>query len=131
MTISRHVIIRTMFGLKGRQILVILLIIAAVFAGTQYVPAYINAFQFNDYVRQQVKYAGSSRKTADTLRDEIQRKAVELGIPITKKDIRISRRGPSFTLEVEYRWPIDMKIYRHELHFHNSYTGELFENASY
>jgi hypothetical protein len=120
-----------MFGLKGRQILVILLIIAAIFAGTQYVPAYVNAFQFNDYVRQQVKYAASSRKTADTLRDEIQQKAVELGIPITKKDIRISRRGPSFTLELEYRWPIDMKIYRHELRFHNSYTGELFENASY
>ena len=119
-----------MFGLKGRQLFIIVLGIVVVFAAYQYFPAYFAAFRFNDYVRQQVKYAGTSKKTADALRDEVSRKAAELGIPITKKDIRISRRGPSFTLEVDYRWPIDMKVYKHELTFHISQTGELFENAS-
>ena len=119
-----------MFGLNGRQLLILLIVAALLFAAAQYVPAYYSAFQFNDYVRQQVKYAGTSRKTTDTLREEIFRKANELGIPITKKDIRITRRGPSFTLEVEYRWPIDLKVYRHELVFHTSQMGEMFENAS-
>lgn len=119
-----------MFGLRGRQILILLVLIGMLFAATQYVPAYYAAFQFNDSVRQQVKYAGTTKKTVDSLRAEVFQQSKEFGIPITKKDILIKRRGPSFTLEVEYHWPIDLKIYHHQLTFHISQTGELFENAS-
>jgi hypothetical protein len=119
-----------MFGLRGRQILILLSIIVLLFAAAQYIPAYFAAFQFNDFIRQQVKYAASSRKTTDTLRDEVLRKATDLGIPLSKQDIRITKKGPSFTIEVDYRWPIDMKAYQHVLAFHTSQTGELFENAS-
>jgi len=119
-----------MFGLKGRQVVILLLLVVLLFAGAQYAPAYFAAFQFSDYVRQEVKYAASSRKTADTIRADILQKAKDLGIPITKKDIQITTRGPSFTLEVEYHWPIDMKAYQHELVFHTTASGELFENAS-
>ena len=119
-----------MFGLNGRQIIILLIFVALMFAGSQYVPAYFTAFQFNDFIRQEVKYAASSRKSADTIRADIVQKAKELGIPVTKPDIKITRRGPSFTLELEYRWPIDMKVYKHELVFHASESGEVFENAS-
>jgi hypothetical protein len=118
-----------MFGLNGRRIVFLAIAACLVFAATQYVPAYFAGFQFNDHVRQQVKFAGTARMTVDALRSDVLRKAAELGIPLTKNNIRISRRGPSFTMEVEYRWPIDLKIYKHELVFHTSHTGELFENA--
>jgi len=119
-----------MFGLNGRQIFILLSLVAILFAGSQYVPAYFAAFQFNDYVRQEVKYAVTNRKTAEILRTDIAQKAVDLGIPIKGKDVRITRRGPSFTLEVDYHWPIDLRVYRHELAFHVSESGEIFENAS-
>lgn len=119
-----------MFGLSGRHFLILLLIIGLFFAGAQYVPAYFAAFQFNDFIRQEVKFALTSRKTADALRADIVQKAKELEIPVTARDIHITRRGPSFTLDVEYRWPIDMKVYQHELIFHASESGEVFENAS-
>jgi len=119
-----------MFGLTGRQILILLVLVGLLFAATQYVPAYFAAFQFNDSVRQAVKFAGTSKKTVDGLRDDVFQQAKELGIPITKKDILINRRGPSFTLQVDYRWPINLRIYRHELLFHIEQNGELFENAS-
>jgi hypothetical protein len=119
-----------MFGLNGRQLTMLLIVVVLFFVGAQYFPPYFAAFQFNDYVRQEVKYAASAKKTADTLRNEITKKAQELGIPLNKKDIRISRKGPSFTLELEYRWPINLRVYQHELVFQRSYSGELFENAS-
>jgi hypothetical protein len=119
-----------MFGLNGRRFLILLIVVVLFYSAAQYVPAYFAAFQFNDYVRQEVKYAASSRKTADALRTGILLKAGELGIPITKNDVRITKRGPSFTVEVEYRWPIDLKVYHHELIFHTSQSGEIFENAS-
>jgi hypothetical protein len=77
-----------------------------------------------------VKYAATSRKTVEVLRANVLGKAKELGIPVTKDNIRIVKRGPSFTLDVDYRWPIDLKVYRHELQFHTSQQGEIFENAS-
>jgi hypothetical protein len=119
-----------MFGLNGRRLLILLILGAIVFAAIQYFPAYFSAFQFNDFVRQEVKFAGSTRKTPDALRRAVLEKADQLGIPLTKKDVLITRQGASFTLEIEYRWPIDLKVYRHELVFHTSQTGEMFENAS-
>jgi len=119
-----------MFGLSGRQILIIIVIAALFFAGSQYFPAYFAAFQFNDFVRQEVKYAATSRKTTDAVRESVLQKAGELGIPLNKKDIRITRRGPAFTIDIDYRWPIELKIYHHELTFHTSQTGEAFGNAS-
>src|SRR6267143_4347438 len=119
-----------MFGLSGRQIFILLVLIVFLFAATQYVPAYFAAFQFNDFIRQEVKFAVTNRKTPEKLRTDITEKANELGIPIQARDIHITRRGPAFTLQLEYRWPINLKVYRHDLVFHASESGEFFENAS-
>jgi hypothetical protein len=119
-----------MFGLSGRQVFMLLVLVALLFAGAQYAPAYFNAIQFNDFIRQEVKYAVASKKSPDVIRTQIIQKATELGIPnVTKNDIKISRRGPSFTLDMEYRWPINLRVYRHELTFHVTESGETFENA--
>jgi len=118
-----------MFGLSGRQIFILLSLIVFLFAATQYVPAYFAAFQFNDFIRQDVKFAVTNQKTLEKLRIDITEKAIELGIPLRGRDIHITRRGPAFTLELEYHWPINMRVYRHELVFHASESGEVFENA--
>ena len=120
-----------MFGLGGRQIFILLILAVLLFAGTQYGPAYFAALQFNDYIREEVKFAATTRKTIETIRGNIVTKSHELGIPnITLRDIKITRRGPAFNLDLEYRWPINMRVYKHELIFHASESGELFENAS-
>jgi hypothetical protein len=119
-----------MFGLSGRQIFILLVLVAILFAGTQYGPAYFAAFQFNDYIHQEVTFAVTNRKTPEMIRSEVVAKGGELGIKVTPKEIHITRRGPAFTLELEYHWPINMKVYKHELVFHSSESGETFENAS-
>ena len=119
-----------MFGLSGRQIFILLALVALLFAGAQYGPAYFAAFQFNDYIHQEVSFAVVNRKTPEMLRGEIVQKADDLGIKVVPKDIHITRRGPAFTLELEYHWPINLKVYKHELAFHSSESGEIFENAS-
>ena len=119
-----------MFGLNGRQIFILLVFIALLLAGTQYVPGWFVALQFNDYVRQEVKFAVSSRKTPEAIRQEVVVKATELGIPLTKDEVRITKRGPAFNLVIDYHWPINLKVYHHDLLFHVDESGEVFENAS-
>jgi len=125
-----HVIIRTMFGLNGRQIFILLVLILTLGACTQYLPGYFAALQFSDYARQEVKYAASARKTPEAVRDEIVEKATELGIPLSKKEVHITRRGPAFNVFIEYHWPINLRVYSYEMTFHVDESGEVFENAS-
>ena|SRR5688572_7382685 len=118
-----------MFGLNGRQMFFLLVFVAALYAATQYGPAYFAAFQFNDFIRQEVKFAAPTRKSIETVRADIVRSAMEFGIALDRRDVRITTQGPSFTVEFDYRWPIDLRVYKHDLVFHVSETGEFFGNA--
>ena len=116
-----------MFGLSGRQIFLLLVLIFALYAGSQYVPAYFHAFQFNDFIKQEVKFALSAKRTPDDVRDHIVEQAKELEIPVDRRDVKIAKRGPAFTVEFDYNIPIDLRVYKRDLTFHVSETGELFE----
>src|SRR5262245_59871983 len=102
-----------MFRLNAHRLFMILILIVVVFAGAQYAPAFFYSFQCKDAVRQEVKYAGAARKSTDDVVRELLDKAKQLHIPITTRDIHITRRGPSFTLELDYSWPIDLRVYQH------------------
>jgi hypothetical protein len=97
------------------------------YAGAQYVPVYFNVIQFNDFIRQEVKYAGPARKSTEDVVRSIVLKAKEFDIALNPRDIRVTRRGPSFTLDLEYRFPIDLRVYHHDLTFKVSEMGESFE----
>ena len=128
-SLSRYAIIRIMFGLSGRQLFFLLAFIALLFAATQYGPAYFAAYQFNDFIRQEVKFAVTAKKDINAVRADILREAGELGISLEKNDIHMTRQGPAFSVEFEYHWPINLRVYKYELVFHVLESGEIFENA--
>ena len=116
-----------MLGLDARRLTFILILIVAVFASSQYAPAYFYALQFKDFIRQEVKFAGTSRKSIEDVMRDILDQAKEYDIPVTAKDIRVTRRGPSFTLDLDFHFPIDLRVYHHDVIFHASETGESFQ----
>jgi hypothetical protein len=116
-----------MFGLSFKKILGIGVVVAIIFAASQYAPAYLTQYQFSDSVRQIVKFAAPSRKDIEAVRRDVVLKARELGLEINPKEIRIEKRGPSFTLELDYTWPINLRVYQHDLTFSISESGEVFE----
>ncbi|MBI4473147.1 MAG: hypothetical protein HY646_10790 [Acidobacteria bacterium] len=116
-----------MFGLKGRQVFFLLVLLAAGWAGFQYIPSYYAAVQLNDYARQEVKFAISARRSPTNVRDRVMKKAEELGVELDPEYITITRRGPSFTLDMEYSFPINLLVYHHDLLFSVSETGEVYD----
>jgi hypothetical protein len=116
-----------MFGLSARQIFLLLLLVAALFVGSQVIPAYFNAFQFNDSIKQEVKFAAASRRTTELVRTRIVEKAKEYDIALAPRDIHITRRGPTFNLEFDYVIPINLRVYQRNLNFHVSESGEIFD----
>jgi hypothetical protein len=83
-------------------------------------------YQFQDAVRQSVKYAASTRKNTEDVRREVVEKAQELGVDIGPRDIHITKRGPSFSLQFEYTWPVNLRVTQHVLTFNILETGEMF-----
>jgi hypothetical protein len=119
-----------MFGLSPRTVSMMLILVFLGYAAAQYVPAYVTALQFNDFVTEEVKFAASSQRPPEDLRRSIVDYAAELGIALDAGDIRIRRKGVNFTLELDYQLPIDLRLYRHSLSFDVSTTGETFARAN-
>ena len=57
-----------MFGLSPRTISAIVIVVFVGYAAAQYVPAYVTAVQFNDFVREEVKFAGSAQRPPEEVR---------------------------------------------------------------
>src|SRR4030095_4826061 len=115
-----------MLGLTPRRLVFIAFLVAVFVAGKAYIPAYYSRFQFGDDVRQTVKYAAAQHQNHEVVRKEILRLAEEDGVPITTDNVKITRRGYSFTVDVEYIWTIDLRGYHHEIPLHVSETRQEF-----
>jgi hypothetical protein len=119
-----------MFGLKPKVIFTVLFVAVLGFVAYQYVPAYVTDFQFRDFVRQEVKFASSAERTPEDVRRIVVDQARELGIDLNQKDVRITRRGTVlFTIELEYEWPINLRVHKHTLKFRISENGDLYERV--
>ena len=116
-----------MFGLTPRRVFFLAFVLAVIFVAKQYVPPLFSRFQFGDSVRQTVKYAATSSKNVEAVRREIVSAAEEYGIPIGPKDVVITKQGYSFSVDIEYTLPIDLRIHKYDMQFHVSESGDIFE----
>jgi hypothetical protein len=117
-----------MFGLKTRHVVMLVVLAAAVLAAIQIIPIYFQRFQFADFVNQEVKFAVNKRKTAQKVRTEILEEAKNSGVPVKTEDIHITRRGPTFTVEIDYDFPVDLSVYRFQWPSHVKVSGEMFDD---
>jgi len=51
--------------------------------------------------------------------------AADYEIPITAKDVKITKRGLTFSVDIDYSWPIDLRLHKYDMEFHVSETGEI------
>lgn len=122
-----NVIIAAMFGLNMKQVFLLLLLVVALYASSRVVPIYFNAFQFSDFVKQEVRFAAASRRTPDDIRARIVERAKADELAIAAKDVHITRRGPAFNVEIDYLVPLNLRVYQRSLAFHIFESGELFD----
>jgi len=117
-----------MFGLKSRQLFFIVFAAAVVYVATQFIGVYYRAFQFSDFVYQEVKFASSKRKSTEKVRASIADEARSANIPVKPRDIHITKRGPSFSVEIDYSLTVDLRVYQYVWPQHVVTAGPLFED---
>jgi hypothetical protein len=108
-------------GSSKLNLLFTLLVLGAMgFAAVKVVPVYFANYQFQDAIESESRFAltGYPKKTVDDIRDDIWRKAQDLGIPAQKDAIQIDVANGSVDIGLDYSVPIDLSVYQFTLQFH-------------
>jgi hypothetical protein len=109
-------------GGKIKALLSLAILGALIFAIIQIVPLYINNYQLQDAMQQEARFVFNPEtgkaKTPDEIRDDVEKKVEELGIPVTENQIQVLDDGAHIKIWMDYTIPVDLKVYQLELHFH-------------
>jgi len=107
-------------GSKLNLIMTLLFLGAMIFIAVKLVPVYVANYEFQDSIESESRFAltGYPKKGPDDVRDDIFRKAQDLGIPAKPEDIRVSMTNGEVSIGLDYSVPIDLKVYEFTLQFH-------------
>lgn len=90
------------------------------FAGFKIVPVYVANFEFQDAMASESRFAlsGYPTKSVDDIRDDMFKKAQDLGIPAKADDIQVIIDNKDVDIALDYTVPIDLAVYQWNKQFH-------------
>jgi hypothetical protein len=80
-------------------------------------PPYIAEYQLADKMQEQARFAVVNRYTEEQIRDTIFKEAQDLDVPIKKEEIKVLASSSVVRISLDYTVPIDLLVYKMELHF--------------
>jgi hypothetical protein len=102
---------------KFKAIAVTALLVFGVYAAFKLLPPYIAEYQLSDKMQEQAKFAVVNRYSEEQIRDTIFKEAQGLDVPIQKEEIKVFASPSVVRISLDYRVPVDMGVYKMELHF--------------
>lgn len=90
---------------KLSAILSLLLLGFAFYEATQFGPVLFAQYQFKDAVIEEAKF--SRGKSEDVIRTSLSRKASELGLPISRDMIKVTREPTRTRIQVQYHLKVE------------------------
>ena len=96
-----------------------------IFVGVKIIPVRIAAYEFSDFVQQECRYA-AVRTQDDQVVKRILEKALELEIPLKKKDLKLQRTANEMMITASYEQPIDLKVTVYVYRFYQKERAPLF-----
>jgi len=107
-------------GSKLSLTITLIIVVALGFTAVKIVPVYVEAYQFQDSIEDESRFAltGYPKKSVDDIRDDVYKKAVDLGIPAKREDIVVNVTNGSVEIGTDYSVLIDLKVYQYTLQFH-------------
>jgi len=98
---------------KTAAVIAVLVLIA------RYFPVFYYTSMFNDFVKQEAQRT----RVIPQLENALLRQADAYFLPVKADDIKIQRDGDLLRVKVDYRVPVNLFIFKHELSFHATGAG--------
>lgn len=108
-------------GSRVSMVITLLIVGFLAFTAIEVVPVYVNAYQFQDSMQSEARFAlsGYPIKNPDDIRNDLWQKAQDLSIPLgSKAVIRVTEVQQDVEINVDYSVPVDLKVYQFTLQFH-------------
>jgi len=108
-------------GSSKTNLFVTLLILGVMaFAGIKIVPIYFANYQLQDSVESESRFAltGYPKRSVDDIRNDVSRKAQELGIPAKPEDVHVEVSNGSVDIGLDYTVLIDLAVFQWNKQFH-------------
>jgi Domain of unknown function (DUF4845) len=107
-------------GAKINLLITLIILGSMIFAGVKVIPVYFANYQFQDSINSESRFAltGYPKRSMDDVRNDIFKKAQDLGIPAKKEDIQVSMDNGYVSISLDYSVPIDLAVYQFTLQFH-------------
>lgn len=96
-----------------------------IFTVAKVLPVRINAYHFRDTLRQEARL-GAVRATNDDVAQRIMAEARDLDIPLTRKNLSVSRTKSKIIVAAQYEQPIDLKVTTYVFKFSAKEEAPLF-----
>lgn len=97
---------------------------AMVLVGVKVIPPYFANYELEDTIRTEALQATYSTRTEDDIRNAVIKEARKYEIPLTPKQVHITRTGGvasgTLSIDAEYSVPIDLPGYSTVIDFHPS-----------
>ncbi len=112
---------------EGRIGLLVSLALLAVgiFVGVKIIPVRINAYEFGDFITEECRFAAVRSQDAEVAK-RILDKAVQLEIPLKKKDLKVQRTAGEMIITASYEQPIDLKVTVYTYKFYRREKAPIF-----
>ena len=81
---------------------------------TRFIPIYYSSSEFGEFVKHETARARSESQLKKSLLDE----AREHSLPVKESDISINKTDDILRVTVDYKVPLKMLIFDHDLKFH-------------
>lgn len=98
-----------------------------VYLGVAILPVYYANYQFTDAVRTEAVADTYTTKSEAAIQDTLYRRAIDLGVPIEKEQLKVHRTGNlgngSLTVEAPYTVRVNLPGYPLEIKFDASTTN--------
>jgi hypothetical protein len=92
-------------------------LVFGVYAAFKLLPPYIAEYQLSDKMAEQAKFGVVNRYSEEQIRETIFKEAQNLDVPIKKEEIKVLASPSVVRISLDYRVPIDLLVYKMELHF--------------
>lgn len=100
----------------GKALFALLVVAAVAFVAIKTIPVYVHNYELQDFIRDLAIRATVEHSNADAIRDAVLAQARELDLPVTRDDVKVTP-GNRVTIDINYKVPVDLKVYTLVLHF--------------
>jgi hypothetical protein len=102
---------------RFKAILWTVILVFVAYAAYKIIPVYVAEYQLADKMQEEARFAVVNRYSEDQIREAIYKTVQELEIPVTREQIKVLASQQMVQISVDYTVPVDLMVYRLQMHF--------------